>query len=150
MNDASLHCPGSFQDASATSFTLTLTHFGVPLEIDDDEEDTGATRYISLAELYVAADVLNARILRDDTIGAIIGLSLGIDVRPCLNAIEIIYTQTPASSKARQLLLDLYLSYTEPEWLQENRDVLPPDVIFDFAVGSWQGATSEIECCPDR
>lgn len=99
-------------------------------DVDNDESRKGVKRNKRLAELCVAADLLDVRGLRNNIIDAVMALRACTNVFPCGSCLEVIYDQLPPNAKLRQLVVDMYLENKNQElgaWLQKNRQTLPLD-----------------------
>lgn len=103
---------------------------------DGPDDRDGHIRFVRLAKLYVAADIFDARVLRNHVIDEMVNLTSITNRTPGIGAIRVAYNMTPSTSKLRQLIVDNYLcGLKAPDWLEQNRTQLPQDFIFDLAVG---------------
>lgn len=100
----------------------------------------GNSEYVQLANAYVLGDMLLDTDFKDAVIDAIINktrstASDGQNWYPVGPVIRCIYENTRESSKARCLLVDLYVNYAEGYWLRElaTWDDLPKEFLFDVA-----------------
>ena len=107
-----------------------------------------------LVSLYLLADVLQVRGLRDNIINLMVKIygteyfhtktfwgpprMLGILPEPT-TIMNLAYERLPSTSKLRRFIVDFYLGHVDKETITLNRDLLNPDFIFDCLLASYQG-----------
>jgi hypothetical protein len=101
----------------------------------------GNSEYLQMAKAYVLGDKLQDGDFKDVIIDAIIDKckSIASDGRnwfPVGPVLRCIYDNTPTSSKARRLLVDIYVHDGSGDWLSDwvKQDDIPKDFLLDIAM----------------
>ena len=109
------------------------------------------SEYLQLAMAYVLGDKLQDGDFQDITIDAMIDkckspASDGAKWFPVGSVIQCIYDNTPESSKARRLLVDIYVHNGCSGWLRDSMkpDEIPKDFLFEIAIAFLDTRTNEV------
>jgi hypothetical protein len=101
----------------------------------------GNSEYLQMAKAYVLGDKLQDGDFKDVIIDAIIDkcksiASDGHKWSPVGPVLRCIYDNTPTSSKARRLLVDIYVHNGSGDWLSDwvKQDDIPKDFLLDIAM----------------
>ena len=109
----------------------------VILGAGDIAKDTGGSKQRALLiELYILADALDDRRLRNRTTDEFIDLCRSTSWPGC-KSIKRIWNSTPEGSKLRKLLIDYEMSKKRTSgacWIERNRKSLPKSFMSDLAI----------------
>ncbi len=107
----------------------------LPVKSDQTQPLTEADQCL-LAEAYVLGDRIQDGNFQDAVINAIISFATTEEGNslPPVSVIKEIYENTPESSKARALLVDLAMDCELADWQAEAADTLPKDFLKDLAL----------------
>lgn len=96
--------------------------------------------YLQLGKAYILGDKLRDGTFKDVIIDAILNrtssrASDGLCHFPDETFVQSIYDNTPKSSEARNLLVDLYVNHGNEQWLNDAEpEAFPNDFLMDLAV----------------
>ncbi|MCJ1348330.1 hypothetical protein MMC31_006561 [Peltigera leucophlebia] len=135
-----------FKDDDPETFEIYLhwLYCGTVPTRDDEEEPTSDVEYLQLGKAYVLGDKLQDGTFKDVIIDVMMNkrgsrASDGGQYFPGEQVVRYIYDNTPKSSKARDLLVDFYVSYGNELWLKGSEsEELPKDFLMDLAVAFFE------------
>ncbi|KAM0715782.1 hypothetical protein Q7P37_008296 [Cladosporium fusiforme] len=107
----------------------------------------GDDEYTSLAELYILADRLLDNALICAVLREILRLTDCLDERGCwwvpsINVIDLLYSRTTAAASIRRMLVDLYVSAGNKDWLTSSTN---PAFLLDVAQLLLQRAHNDVD-----
>lgn len=108
-------------------------------DMSETEAETGRQQGHLLGKLYVLADQLEIRTLRNAAIDGIIRLFEKTSMIPTLLTLDVAYLEIPESSTLRRLIRDYFMNRLHSRWLSVIRDQVPFDFIFDLALTAERG-----------
>ena len=106
-----------------------------PDQVKTDEN--GEKRYLLLAKLYVVADQLENRHLRNQTMTDLVEVLKSTNITTGASAISLAYERTPEKSALRRFMVDSHLitsGKAEAERIRGDRSQLPACFILDVAL----------------
>lgn len=111
---------------------------------DDDEALASATKSgnkpgrgvigdikLCLIKLYIAADMLMDKRLRNAAIDRLMSMCILANSTPGSQLVTLAYESTPEGSKLRQWFIDAYSDFGDMQWWKENGQELPKAFLFD-------------------
>lgn len=116
---------------SFTSYVHWIYTGTIKIKADESgaTQKDGPTVQLALIRLYIAADVLSDKALRNATIDRIVMNSKM--VRPGPTRVNLVYDNTPEGSKLRQLMVDCWVSCSKAETFKEKSEKFPKEFLAD-------------------
>lgn len=141
-------CSGSFKEASTKIISLPETdpeifaiysHWIYSSEVDVPDVDkpgtAGSVARRQLAALYILADHLDDKSLRNAVVDEYLTSSRDASSGPGPNTVKLVWSETPDNCKFRNLVLDFFVTrHDNGIWLERDRDNLPAAFYCDLAL----------------
>ncbi|EME82229.1 uncharacterized protein MYCFIDRAFT_83527 [Pseudocercospora fijiensis CIRAD86] len=110
------------------------------IDSSDAQDKTGGARFEILFKLYILADQLGDKVLRNMAVDRIAEVEKATSYRPGHELINLAYEKTAGKNMLCKFLVDDALSGTEPEWFRTVFEELPPAFVQELSIG-WAKAS---------
>ncbi|PSN64734.1 hypothetical protein BS50DRAFT_529203 [Corynespora cassiicola Philippines] len=118
-------------------YTKSLPILPERISNDEKESEAIAEQYLALCELYVLAEKLVDSMFKADVLDALKNRSTrpasnGACYYPNMDCVRVIYDGTRSKSKARSLLVSIYVDHGNEEFVKEEVDQIPKEFLHDL------------------
>lgn len=103
------------------------------------KDDKGSRTYYELTRLYILADMLDDKLLRNTIIDHCFAVHREKRFKPATDTTTLTYQGLPESSTLRRLILVFYHEHTSPEWLTAASKKVPRAFLAELLIKAARG-----------